>query len=232
MQRIHRSVRERGFTLIEALVVVVIISIIGVISVPAMIQAYSRAKLRATARETAALMQLAKIEAVRRNSRTEVCYDAVTQNIFALVDQVPDPPGGPAPCPVPVTAPDLTIGVQSIPQGVVLRGPLDGVPFGPSAIQGFDEAPCLAANQKPGVVFLPDGSTPCAGALRFMLTNNTPEESDNSFIEVRVAPTATGRIHIQKFFAGQPVGTCSLDDPRVGGCWWEFNELGNQWTWP
>jgi prepilin-type N-terminal cleavage/methylation domain-containing protein len=230
MRRTHRSVRGGGFTLIETLVVVLIISILAVISMPALTQAFLRSKLRTTARQTAALMMLSKMEAVRRNANTEVCYDAGTNMLYAFVDQAPLAAGT---CPVPITAPDLQIGIQEIPQNIALQGPGDGAPNGPAAIQGFDEAPCAAANRQPGVVFRPDGSTPCAGALRFMIVNQSLGEEDNSFLEVRVSPTATGRVHIQKYFRpGQSLGPCSTDFPQVGGCWWEFNEAGNKWIWP
>lgn len=229
MRRIHGSVRQRGFTLIETLVVVVIISILAVISMPALTQAFLRSKLRTTVRQTAALMMISKMEAVRRNAATEVCYDAVTNSLYAFVDQ---PPLALATCPVPITAPDLQIGFQAMPTNLALQGPGDGVPNGAAAIQGFDEAPCAAADRHLGVVFRPDGSTPCAGALRFTIVNQSVGEEDNSFLEVRVSPTATGRVQIQKFFPGQAPANCSSDDPKVGGCWWEFNEANNKWVWP
>ncbi|MBE9610442.1 GspH/FimT family pseudopilin [Chitinilyticum piscinae] len=62
--------RQTGFTLIELMLVVALIGIILAIAVPNFTEWYQRKKLEGIANDFAALIQNARIEAVRRNSST------------------------------------------------------------------------------------------------------------------------------------------------------------------
>ncbi|MDI9240790.1 GspH/FimT family pseudopilin [Lysobacter sp. LF1] len=76
MLRLHecnKQAANRGFSLVELLVVLVVLGIVMAIAVPSFTSMINRNKLSASANELVAGMQIAKSEAVRRNGRVVVC---------------------------------------------------------------------------------------------------------------------------------------------------------------
>ncbi|WP_165782394.1 GspH/FimT family pseudopilin [Solilutibacter silvestris] len=65
--------RERGFTLIELMVTVAVLAIVAAIAAPSFTQLILRSRLTSTANEVVAALQLARMEAIRRNGSTDVC---------------------------------------------------------------------------------------------------------------------------------------------------------------
>ncbi|MFL6593704.1 MAG: GspH/FimT family pseudopilin [Luteimonas sp.] len=68
--------RQRGFTLIELLVAISIVAILLTIAVPSFQAAMNANRLSSAANEMVASLQTARMEAIRRNQRTVVCFSA------------------------------------------------------------------------------------------------------------------------------------------------------------
>lgn len=173
------SHRAAGFTLLETLIVVAVVGILILISAPAFLGMLNRYKLTGTTRQVSALMQAARMEAIKMNAPAQVNYDATENKFFAFVDLDRDNA---------LAAPPDRILVASavVPLKVYFQGPGDGAPNGANAIDGWDDAPVRS-----GPIFNPDGSADRVGAYRFKYIGE-------NYLEVRVETPATGRIVLRK----------------------------------
>jgi prepilin-type N-terminal cleavage/methylation domain-containing protein len=170
--------REAGFTLIESIIVVAVIGILVLISAPALLQMLNRYKLTGTARELAALMQAARMEAIKLNASAQVYYDSTSNTFNAYVDLDRDDS---------LSAPDRVLTSKvPVPAKVTFQGPGDGAPNGANAIDGWDDAPA-----RPGPTFRADGSVDRVGAYRL-------RDSNDNYLEVRIETPATGRMVLRK----------------------------------
>lgn len=68
-----RGMRERGFTLVELAVTLVVLSIVLAVAVPNVRDMINRNRLTGAANEIVSALQTARIEAVRRNRRVGLC---------------------------------------------------------------------------------------------------------------------------------------------------------------
>lgn len=75
--RMRRN-RQRGFSLIELLVVLFVVMVVAGLAVPNVLLAVSNIRLRASAADLAGLMQLARITAAKNNATYQILY--ATQN--------------------------------------------------------------------------------------------------------------------------------------------------------
>lgn len=75
-----------GFTLIELIVVVGIIGIVSAFSIPAIMEWLPDYRLRSAARDIVSCLQQVKMEAVSRNERTGVQFNAGTNQYIAWID--------------------------------------------------------------------------------------------------------------------------------------------------
>ena len=69
----RRPRRVAGFTLIELLITVAVLAVVLAIAVPNFRTMINRNRLVATANEISAALNLARMEAIRRNRRVEIC---------------------------------------------------------------------------------------------------------------------------------------------------------------
>ena len=207
---------EEGFSLIELIVVVALIGILALWGVPTFLATLQRTRLVGAAKEVAVLIQVARLEAIKKagvngdpnNWVTAVQYlpaVAGSRGTFRiLIDESPD---SPTPIWNPVTR---ASGIYTLPTGITLRAPTQAED-GTDAIFGWDDT-AGAPDQFAGPIFRGDGSVTRAGAFR--LAN-----ARDQHLEVQVEFPATGKISIQKFF-----GPAATD-------WFENHEGNRTWEW-
>ncbi len=227
MTRARRSSPETGYSLMEVLVVVALISLFATLSISNLSGALKRAKLLSASQETAAIFRLARLEAIKRSVPTVVEFDFEARQIRAwtdIVDDAGDPvsnltydpdPGAPS-----GTA-DYLIKQVFIEGNVEFWGATDANPREVEAVVGLTDLPDNAIN---GVVFNPDGSARAPGAVRFA------DGPGANFVEVFVSPVATGRVQIRKYNPALPInpedGTFYFNQgphPTTGEQAWEWN---------
>ena len=177
--RLRNASAQHGFTLVEALVTIAVTGILLLISIPAFLGMLNRMRLTGIARESATLMQVARLEAIKMSAPVEIQYEASGNRLMGFVDFDRDGIEG-------ATDRRLTSEVR-LPMRVEFRGPGDAAPNGANAIDGWDDAPA-----KLGPTFNPDGSVDRVGAYRFT-------DSAGQILEVRIETPATGRIALRKW---------------------------------
>lgn len=196
----------KGFTLVELLVVIALIAILALIGIPWMFGTLNRAKLVGAARETATMMQLARMEAIKFSVPTQVLYDTTTHTFMAFADLDRDEA-------FDASIDRVVIPRYQLPKGVELWGPTDGDAEGTNAIAGWDDA-AVCPDALAGPIFQPDGSVNCRGAFRL-------RDRNDNFLEVRIDFPATARISLRKWFGG---GDADAN-------WFENGEQSNRWQW-
>ena len=83
--------KSRGFTLIEALIVIFLISIVSTIAAPGIMKWRSSAKLRGATENLKGNLQLAKLKAIQENGSVSVLFNENGYQIFMDNDKNWDP---------------------------------------------------------------------------------------------------------------------------------------------
>ena len=195
----------RGFTLIEMLVVLAILMILLLFAVPALQTAMRQGKLRGMANETATVMRLARLAAIKNScpSIVKIVIDSSPR-----VEGFPDCDGNGV-----LDADKKTLGSFPLPYGVHFLAPPN--------LQGNASIDGLSADPGGGAanvaIFQPDGSVRDreTGAFRF-------GDDNGNFLEVRIAPPATARIEVRKCLL------CTADDSSD---WYANGDNGKSWVW-
>lgn len=197
----HPKRRERGFTLIEMLVVLAIMSIAALLAAPYLSRQIQRTKLVGVAQQASGLMRLARMDAIKRSQCAMVRIDLDADKVEALSDRDGD-------C-LPSAA-DVKLGEVVLPKSVSFASPCG---TGAASVKDFTPWP-----SNPSLaVFQSDGSARHPGAFRFQameLGGRAP-----NYLEVLLSPAATARIQVRKWRGGD----CSDD--------WHTNGDGGSWTW-
>jgi prepilin-type N-terminal cleavage/methylation domain-containing protein len=199
---------QRGFTLIEALVVVALLGIIMLIGLPSLLGLVQRSKMEGTVQGVANLMRLARFEAIKQGVPVIVRLDYANGVVTAFVDRDSNQRWNPTAGAKP-RATDHEIGSVTLANGVSfwgvanpsglapgadptgVAGPPDANPQGSNVVANFTEDP-VGASLPHIAIFDPDGSIVDPGGFEL-------GDRDGNFIEVRVAPQATARITLWKF---------------------------------
>jgi prepilin-type N-terminal cleavage/methylation domain-containing protein len=187
MRPVRSSRRAAGFTLIEALVVLAILSVLLMLGLPELLRVVHRSKLEGMAQGVSGLMRIARYEAVKQNVNTRVIVDYDGNEVFAtIVDGLGDP--------------TVRLGGQPLPAQIDFWA-WNEQPRQASAIDGFTPTPTGG-----WVEFRPNGAASKLGGIRLADGRN--------FMEVAVATEATGRIELRK---AEPDPKTSVVDYRVNG---------------
>ncbi|MEA2562369.1 MAG: hypothetical protein QOH06_3873 [Acidobacteriota bacterium] len=198
--------RERGFTLVEMLVVVAILFIAVMLSAPYLAKQIQRSKLIGVAQQASGLMRMARMDAIK----TSLCSMVVINTSRGYVEAFSDRDGDCLP-----TAADVKIGEVPLPSSVSFVSPCG---TGAASVRGM-----TPSGGGPGVaVFRGDGSALNSGAFRFRaveLGGAAP-----NYLEVFLSPAATARIQVRKW-RGATGGDCNDD------LLWHTNGEGGSWKW-
>jgi prepilin-type N-terminal cleavage/methylation domain-containing protein len=197
-----------GFTMVEMLIVLAIIGIVVLLGLPALLAMLQRSKLTNSARETAVLMRLARIEAVKKSRQAGVTAIYADRTIIAFMDNDTNGAFGPG---------DEELSRTRVVNGVELRGPGDALEGDANAAVGGANFVDTATHAT--MLFTPTGAAVDIGALRF-------RGAGAHFLEARVDPRATGRVSVQKY-VGDPNNASAGADATN---WFEPGENG-PWSW-
>jgi prepilin-type N-terminal cleavage/methylation domain-containing protein len=182
--RCRTRTRTAGFSLIELLVVIAILSVIILISLPALDRMLQRGRIESSVRTTKSLMQVARLESIKRSLPTRVVADFDSDRILAYTDL--NNSGAPF-----EEGTDRLLGSARLPRGVTFWGEEDGSPEGANALINFDANTCVGCPAGGWVQFNPDGSADLTGAIRFA-------DPRGNYLEVAVTTVATGKVVIRK----------------------------------
>jgi prepilin-type N-terminal cleavage/methylation domain-containing protein len=202
----HPKRRERGFTLIEMLVVLAILSIAVLLAAPFLSKQIQRSKLIGAAQQAAGLMRQARMDAIKHSQCAMVRIDVASKKVEALSDRDGD---------CKPSAADVRIGEVQLPNGVSFTSPCG---TGAASVRGLTSAgadPAFA-------VFQGDGAAQKDGAFRFQaveLGGRAP-----NYLEVFLSPAATARVRVRKWRGG---GSMDCDNNTL----WHTNGDGGSWTW-
>lgn len=210
MKNEESRARERGFTLIEILVVTAILLMVTLMAAPYLATQIQRSKLIGAANQAVGVMRMARMDAIKNSQCAMVVIDPAQGNVQALSDRD-------ANC-VP-SAPDVRIGEMALPKNVAFSAP--GGKAGELSVKGFTTRAGLPSM----AVFRGDGSVRDVGAFRFEAQELGGRNAN--WLEVNVDPAATARIELRKW-----KGPANPDDTALNNDLnWHANGEGGSWTW-
>jgi len=198
----HRS--ERGFTLIEIVIILAIMMALVAFTMPEMFAIMNRARLEGTARQTATLMRAARLEAIKQSCYGVVMIDPANREVRAFVDNDRDGIWEPS-----NTPPERLIGRIELPARIRFQDELGNKDM--ASVEELDEASDTTLPDLQ-VMYEQSGSALDNGALRFA-------DDRGNVLEVEVSdPPTTGKVEVHKWQDGAYISN------GQGGTAWKFNK--------
>jgi prepilin-type N-terminal cleavage/methylation domain-containing protein len=161
-----------GFTLIEILVVLLVMALLLTFMLPSFLKAIQRQKLVGAAQQTAILLRLARLQAIKTATNTVVQIDTTKGTVTAFGDPNNNQT---------FDADEMMLGRVDLPKGVTFM-----------AVYGFTSPPTPAV-----AIFRSDGSMPVSavtgGGGAFRLQNTSGDQ-----LQAHVLTATSGRIVIEK----------------------------------
>jgi prepilin-type N-terminal cleavage/methylation domain-containing protein len=196
------SVRgQRGFSLIELLVVLLLMGILLTFGIPSLLSMVHATKMRGIAQEISVLLRLARIDAVKTSAQAVVqivpSTGTVPGHLQAFSDRNSDGQWSDG---------EPVLATFFLPTGVTFEdqaGKLDK-----DSVEGFSPDPLAGPSL---AIFQRDGAIAAIGGFRFA-------DTYNHYMEVHVEPQATARIEVRKYEAGS-------------GKYVPNGDNGKAWTW-
>ena len=184
---------QKGFTLIEVLIVIAMMSIMLVAAGYYLGNAGNKAQLRSAARDLASNMNLARVKAIRDGSPWAIQFDPDTNRYRILSgagETDPDPLDWD-------DGDEITFRTAALPQNIA---------FGRSIASTLDLSPGTpipvddgVSDEKDRIIFNANGSCSESAAAYFRVFNDTSLSNDGFAVSTLAA---TGRVKIQKGTAG------------------------------
>ena len=171
-----RPGKSRGITFLEVLLGLAILAVMAGLAYPALQRLIHRSALQGVANETAVLMRLARLEAIRGGRPARVEIHPGRREVSAFFDEDADGVRD---------ASERRLGLRQLPAGIDFAAPPDLT--GLNSVDGLEKDA-----QRAWATFNPDGSAIAEGALRF------GDRRDN-YLETRLAPRTNARVVIRKW---------------------------------
>lgn len=195
---------QLGFSLLELLIVVSLTGMLLALAIPRLGYLLQRSRFESIARETAAAVSRARIEAIRRGVPVVVRADFAANQIVAFAD-VNDNAGTPGSdllfnpqVGANAGTTDYEIVRLPLPSFVEFWGPGDTNPEAGAAILGFTDLD--GAGSEPfGAVLELNGTIRDLGAFHF-------GDAKGNILQVLVSPASTARAQIRKYDPDRTVG--------------------------
>ncbi len=195
----RRATGREGFTLVELMVVLGVVSVLAAFSAPAIEEFIARSRIEGFCRTTASLVRRTRLEGIKRGRPTVLRIDTVTGVGTAFVDDNGNSVFDDG---------ERLIGEATLPGGLSFAAP-NPLP----AVDGFP-----VAGDEGWVSFNSDGSVAVSGAFRIA-------DPRGNFLEIRIAPTSTAKVKVRKWDDTRAVNVDSTHwySSGEGGRNWQWN---------
>lgn len=198
-RRSRTRAHEDGFSLVELMVIMAVMTIIAAFTYPAIAEFIHRSRIEGFCRTTSTLIVRTRLDAIKRNQPTVFRIDQVTGQGVAFVDIDNDGVFDDG---------ERLIGQAILPDGLSFSAP-NLLP----AVDGFP-----TAGNDAWISFGVDGSVAQPGSIRV-------GDPRGNYLEIRIAPAATAKIKIRKWDDTLPVNVDNSHwySAGEGGAPWHWN---------
>ena len=196
---------ERGFTLIELMIILAIMMALVAFTMPEMFAIMNRARLEGTARQAATLMRAARLEAIKQSCYGVVMIDPASREVVAFVDNDRDGVYEPT-----NTPPERLLGRIALPSRVRFQDEAGNKDM--ASVDDLNNPSAPVALPDGQVMYQQDGSVLAFGALHFA------DDRGNVLEVAAVKPGTTGKVEVHKWQDGSWISN------GEGGKAWKFNK--------